>query len=117
MKEFDKIYIAKYKDVLTTRQIAEDLRTSQIEISNSIDEMKDKGILEIYKSISDWEWEKLERLNDNNIKCKYYTKSEKLQKKIITEIFEKFKAESIHEVLMKFDKYNYKKEDFNIDYM
>lgn len=117
MKEFNKIYIAKYGDFLTMRQLAEDLRTTQEAVYNIKRQMQRNGILEIYKNISDEEWEKLEKLKDWQIKFRYYKRSAIIQEKTKKEIYEELKTESIHEIVMKFDKYDYKKEEFDIDYM
>ena len=63
MKEFDKIYLAKYNEILTPRQLAEDLFTTITETESIIRELKATGLYEIYKNIPDEEWEKLEKKN------------------------------------------------------
>ena len=116
MKEFDKIYLAKYESVLTTRQLAEDLRTTQKEITNTLNNLKANGVNEVYKEISDFEWEDLEKLKDEQIKIMYFKKSKILQEKLKKEILNAFKV-NLHEVIMGFPKYKYKKDDFDKDYM
>lgn len=116
MKEFDKIYLSKYGDILTIRQLAEDLMTTQKEIIEVLEELKTNGMYEVYKKISDYEWEKLEKIEDNHIKAKYSKYSKYLQEKVKQEIFNEFKI-NIHEVIMQFPKYEYKKEDFDQDYI
>lgn len=116
MKEFNKIYLAKYESVLTTRQLAEDLRTTQKEITNTLNNLKANGVNEVYKEISDFEWEDLEKLKDEQIKIMYFKKSKILQEKLKKEILNAFKV-NLHEVIMGFPKYKYKKDDFDKDYM
>ena len=116
MKEFNKIYLAKYESVLTTRQLAEDLRTMQKEITNTLNNLKANGVNEVYKEISDFEWEDLEKLKDEQIKIMYFKKSKILQEKLKKEILNAFKV-NLHEVIMGFPKYKYKKDDFDKDYM
>ena len=116
MKEVNKIYLAKYESVLTTRQLAEDLRTMQKEITNTLNNLKANGVNEVYKEISDFEWEDLEKLKDEQIKIMYFKKSKILQEKLKKEILNAFKV-NLHEVIMGFPKYKYKKDDFDKDYM
>ena len=116
MKEFDKIYLSKYESILTTRQLAEDLRTTQKEITNTLNNLKANGVNEVYKEISDFEWENLEKLKDEQIKIMYFKKSKILQEKLKKEILNAFKVK-LHEVIMGFPKYKYKKDDFDKDYM
>ena len=116
MKEFDKIYLSKYGDILTIRQLAEDLMTTQKEIIKVLEELRINGVYEVYKNISDYEWEKLEKIEDKHIKARYFKYSKCLQEKVKQEIFNAFKI-NIHEVIMQFPKYEYKKDDFDKDYM
>lgn len=116
MKEFDKIYLSKYESILTTRQLAEDLRTTQKEITNTLNNLKANGVNKVYKEISDFEWENLEKLKDEQIKIMYFKKSKILQEKLKKEILNAFKV-NLHEVIMGFPKYKYKKDDFDKDYM
>lgn len=116
MKEFDKIYLAKYGDILTTRQLAEDLKTTQKEITDILVELKINGIYDIYKNISDYEWEKLEKLEDKQIKIKYFKKSKIMQEKVKKEIFNTFNVD-LHETIIQFPKYEYAKIDFDRDYI
>lgn len=116
MREFDKIYIAKYCDYLTIRQLSEDLHVKQDLIKKEIDLLKETEMISIYKNMTDNEWEKLESLNDDIIKLKYYKKSEYIQNRVKQEFIKYFKT-SIHDILIQFPKYEYKKEDFDRDYM
>lgn len=115
MKEFDKIYIAKYKDVLTRKQLSEDLGTSIEEIENVIKELNENGLLEIYKNITDYEWEKLENKTDEYILAKYLVKSRKYNKKVFEELVNAFKI-NFNEVIREFPVYQLKKETFDFNY-
>lgn len=116
MKEFDKIYLVKYESILSTRQLAEDLRDTQKEIVKSLSELKANGMYDVYKNISDYEWEQLKQLEDKQIKIKYFKESKAIQEKVKKELFNNFKA-NLHEIIMQFQKYEYKKDDFDRDYM
>ena len=105
MREFDKIYIAKYKDVLTIRQLAKDLKTTNTEIINTISFLKTTDILNVYNKIPDEEWEKLEKYTDEAIKRKYYGKSKKLMKTVIQKILIELNFNSIKECLEHFPIY------------
>ena len=105
MKEFDKIYVAKYEKVLTTRQLAEDLRTTQKELLNIIENLKAIGMIDVYKNIPDEEWEKLERQTDEQIRFKYYKYSETINKKYFMEILEFFEPKKPKFLI--FDQVNY----------
>lgn len=97
-------------------QLSEDLNVSQQEIVKEIKNMESKGIVDIYKNISDFEWEELEQLQDDEIKERYYNKSNKTQNEVIKEIINEFKVESLLDRMI-FPQYNYKKENFDKEYM
>lgn len=115
MKEFDKIYIAKYKDILTIRQLAEDLRTSQKQVNETIIELQKKGLDKIYQNISDLEWEKLEDKKDEYILKKYLHLSKKNNEKAFKDILEIFNK-NISNSISKFEIYENTKEKFNFNY-
>lgn len=116
MKEFDKIYLAKYKDILTSRQLAEDLRIGIEDINSTLNDLNEKGLLEIYKGISDDEWEKLENKTDRYILEKYLPESRKYNEKVFKELIKQFQI-NFKEVIMQFEKYEYTKKEFDLDYM
>lgn len=116
MKEFDKIYLAKYKDILTARQLSEDLRIGIEDINSTLNDLNEKGLLEIYKGISDDEWEKLENKTDRYILEKYLPKSRKYNEKVYRELIKQFQI-NFKEVIMQFEKYEYTKKEFDLDYM
>lgn len=112
MKEFDKIYIAKYQDFLTIRQLAEDLHVSNSIIINIQKELNERGLNEIYKNIPDKEWEKLQYVTDEKIKTKYYCKSRVIRKKVLNEILKDFNTN----IIRNFPIYKYNKKYFDRDY-
>ena len=95
MKEFDKIYVAKYNETLTRRQLAEDLNSTPEEIEKIINDLTDNGLLKIYKNIPDEEWETLEKYTDEKIKFKYYKKSKEINKKLFRSIIKEFAGKKI----------------------
>ena len=62
MKEFDKIYIAKYYDAIEKWQIQRDFNINEKELENIVKDLKQTGIYDIYKKLSDDEWETLEKI-------------------------------------------------------
>ena len=117
MKEFDKIYVAKYEEMLTLRQLADDLNTTIKKVADISEELKLNGIKDIYKNIPDNEWEKLEKLQDEQIKTRYYKESKYMQDKVKQEIFKIYKIENISKCIKKFPIYSETKEDFNRNYI
>ena len=95
MKEFDKIYVAKYSEILTMRQLADDLRTNLQEIKNIIKDLQEKELFETYKNISDEEWEILEHKTDEQILTKYLAKSQKYCNKVWQDMVKEMKPEKI----------------------
>lgn len=116
MKEFDKIYIAKYKDILTIGQIAEDMRTTQKNINKILEELKETGLDTIYQNISDEEWEKLENKTDTYILKKYIHLSRKNNDKAFKELINEFNKIDLIESIRKFPVYELKKDNFNFNY-
>lgn len=116
MKEFDKIYIAKYKDILTTRQLAEDLKTSNTEIEYIIQNLKAIGLMNIYQMLPDEEWEKLEKYSDERIRTLYYKESKIIQEKAKKEIFKNFGTALLKECLDQFEQYQQEEKDFYEQY-
>lgn len=94
MKEFDKIYIAKYKDIDPITNISYALGTTNEEIEKIVEQLKETGLYEIYKNISDEEWEKLEKKSNDYIFRKYIAKSKKQNRKAFLELIEACKVDS-----------------------
>lgn len=72
MKEFDKIYIAKYYKAIENWQICRDLKIKNDELEIVVKELKENGLYKIYQNMSDYEWERLEKKSDGNIRDNYY---------------------------------------------
>lgn len=71
MKVFDKIYIAKYKNVSTLNELAMEMGTSKSKIKEVIEELKNTRRDKIYVNIPDEEWEKLENKSEEYVLRKY----------------------------------------------
>lgn len=112
MKEFDKIYVAKYQHFLSVEQLSRDLKISKKEVINTKNELKTIGLNIVYKNIPDEEWEKLQKLTDEQIRFKYYNKSKIIKNRVLKEIKNTFKINLIKQ----FPIYEYKKKDFDRNY-
>ena len=53
IKEFDKIYIAKYCENIDIGDLAKGLYTTKNQIESVIKQLKENGLYQIYKNISD----------------------------------------------------------------
>lgn len=113
--EFDKIYMAKYIEIIGKSQMSKDLHTSTKNIEEILEELKRSGLFGIYKNISEDEWAELEKKTNQAILNKYIPKVEANNKKIFGELLEIFEVDII-ETIMKFPLYNYKEWDFKFDY-
>lgn len=113
--EFNKIYIAKYFEIIGIRQVAEDIKESQEKVKEALQDLKRSGLYEIYYNLSDSEWEKLEKLKDEEILKKYIPKTKDNNTKTFEELLEIFNI-NITETIMKFPLYNYTEDDFKFDY-
>lgn len=116
MKEFDKIYIAKYHEKIGISEIAKGFCVPKTQVENVIKDLRRSGLYKIYKNMSDTEWEQLENKKDKAVREKYLKQTREINKNIFEEILETFKV-NIHESIMQFPKYEYQKEDFDRDYM
>lgn len=115
IKEFNKIYIAKYSESVDIGEIAYTLNTTSKKIVDSILELKRSGLYEIYKNISDEEWEKLENKSNTYIKEKYLLQYKEKNKAMFKQILDVF-AVDINEVIIQFPIFKYKKDYFDRDY-
>ena len=113
MKEFDRIYIAKYCEKIEISEIAKSFFKPKQEIYKEIKIMIKNGTFAIYKNLSDEEWEKLENKTNQYIKDKYYKVAENRKREVLLAAF----RVDIHEIISEFPKYNYSKREFNRDYM
>ena len=108
MKEFDKIYVAKYSDILTVRQISEDLGVKKQAVETVLENLKSTGLYEVYKDISDYEWDELEKKSDIEILNKYLSKIPGYHIQMFNKILEEFKEEQDYRYLFEM----YKPEDY-----
>lgn len=115
MKEFDKIYLAKYHEVIEIYQICRDLKINAKELEYIVEELKEKGLYEIYKKMSDDEWEKLENKSDFEILSIYMPKVFGHYKKIFNEIVTEFEEE-IPDYRYLFEIYKPEEYKFEFDY-
>lgn len=115
MKEFDKIYLAKYFGKIENWQIRRDLRVSIKDIENAIQEIKENGLYETYKQMPDEEWEKLENKKDSEILSMYLPKNRRYHIKIFNQIVKEFKVDLVEEI-HKFEIYKPEKHVFYFDY-
>lgn len=115
MKEFDKIYIAKYYETIEKWQICRDLKIKMHELDAIVRTLKEKGLYDIYKKMSDDEWEKLEKKDDLEIQRIYMQKIPGYYIKMFNEIVKEFKEE-IPEYRYLFEMYKPKDFNFEFDY-
>ena len=100
ISEFDKIYIAKYIEIIGKRQVAEDIHISQEKVEDVIQNLKRSGLYDVYQELSDEEWERIERSSNEEVLRKYLPQVIN-SKVVFEEIFEIFKVDLL-ETIMKF---------------
>ena len=71
ISEFNKVYIAKYIEIIGKRQVAEDVHISQEKVEDVIQNLKRSGLYDIYKNLPDEEWERIERSSNEEVLRKY----------------------------------------------
>lgn len=91
MKEFDKIYIAKYINIDSINNIAYSLGKTNEEIKNIITELKNNDLYQIYKEMPDEEWEQIENKSNSYIRKKYLKQIKKDKYKSFYELINLFK--------------------------
>lgn len=116
MKEFDKIYIAKYYDAIEKWQIQRDLNINKEKLENIVKELKQTGIYDIYKKLSDDEWEILEKKSDLYILKKYCPQVPGYYTRIFNEIIADFRGEEVTTYKYQFEMYKPEEYIFNFDY-
>lgn len=113
MKEFDKIYIAKYYEVIEKWEFCREFKITKAELDGIVKDLKQTGLYDIYKKISDDEWEKLEKKKDAEILEKYSPKIEINYSKIFNELVLEFDEEiPCYRYLFEI----YKPEDYNFEF-
>lgn len=115
MKEFDKIYVAKYSYILTTWQIGKDLGEKTQEVDKVLDELKTIGLYNVYKNMSDYEWEKLESKTDSEILSTYMPKIPRNHDEIFSKLVAEFREE-IPDYRYVFEMYKPEDYTFEFDY-
>ena len=113
MKEFDKIYVAKYYDVVDKWLICRDFYIKRDELEDIVKDLKTKGLYDIYKKMPDEEWESLEKKKDSYIQKTYMSKVPRNYAKIFSEIVEEFREEApCYRYLFEI----YKPEDYTFEF-
>lgn len=118
MREFDKIYVAKYYEVIDKGQICRDFYIKLNELEDIVKNLKQIGLYDIYKKISDDEWEKLEKKTDSQILNTYLPKKQVDYIKIFNEFIAELKLQ-IAEDAKETHRYKfevYKTEDYKFDF-
>lgn len=116
MKEFDKIYIAKYYKAIENWQICKDLKIRNDELEIVVKELKEIGLYEIYRNMSDYEWEMLEKKSNLYILKKYCPQIPGYYTRIFNKVIDVFKEELVTDYKYQFEKYKTEENTFNFDY-
>ena len=82
MKEFDKIYIAKYDNILSDWQIGRDLEVKTDKVCIIKEDLKENGLYEIYRNMSDYEWDSLSNKTDEQILKTYLPRTQNFYERI-----------------------------------
>lgn len=116
MKEFDKIYIAKYDKILSDLQIGRDLEVKTNKVYEVKEKLKENGLYEIYRNMSDYEWDSLSNKTDVEILRIYLPKTQNFFERVFDKVKKTFEPEesSIYnfkvykakESISKFDYFN-----------
>lgn len=115
MKEFDKIYIAKYCEEIGISETAKGFYITKREVEDIVNDLRRSGLYKIYKNMSDTEWERLEDKKDKEVKEKYMKQAKELNKNLFKEIVRTFQVD-IHEEIGKFPIFNQDEKDFDFNY-
>ena len=114
MKEFDKIYIAKYDNILSDWQIGRDLEVKTDKVCTIKAELKEKGLYEIYRNMSDYEWDSLSNKTDEQILRAYLPRTQNFYEKIFGKVKKAFEPEESS--IYKFKVYKAKERIIKFDY-
>lgn len=115
LKEFDKIYIAKYYEAIEKWQIQREFNLKEEELENIVKDLKESGIYSVYKNLSDDEWEKLENKTDLYILKTYLPQIPGYYQRIINKFVAELKKEYIT-YRYEFEEYKPEEHVFNFDY-
>lgn len=114
MKEFDKIYIAKYDEILSNWQIGEDLEIRPDKVCTIKEELKESGLYDIYRNMSDYEWDSLSNKTDEQILKTYLPRTQNFYERIFNKVKKVFEPEEL--AIHKFKIYKPKENIFKFDY-
>ena len=114
MKEFDKIYIAKYDEILSNWQIGEDLEIRPDKVCTIKEELKESGLYDIYRNISDDEWDSLSNKSDMEILRTYLPRTQNFYEKIFDKVKKAFELEEL--AIYKSKVYKAKERIIKFDY-
>lgn len=120
MKEFDKIYIAKYYEIFGAGELAKGFLITTNEVESIVTELKQNNLYSIYQNISDDEWEKLERKPDTYIKNKYLAIIEKHDRDNIKQLIKSWKMDleaELRQIIRDFPIYKPEKDTFDRNYL
>lgn len=115
MKEFDKIYVAKYYEAIDKGQICRDFYIKVDELNSIVKNLKQTGLYDIYRKMPDEEWEKLENKKDSYILKIYMAKIPRDHAKIFSEIVAELREE-IPDYRYLFELYKPEDYRFEFDY-
>lgn len=115
MREFDKIYVAKYYEVIDKGQICRDFYIKEDKLDSVIRDLKQTGLYDIYRKMPDEEWEKLEKKKDSYILKTYMSRIPRNYAKIFSEIVEELREE-IPDYRYFFELYKPEDYKFEFDY-
>ena len=114
MKEFDKIYIAKYDNILSDWQIGRDLEVKTDKVCTIKEELKKNGLYEIYRNMSDYEWDSLSNKTNEQILKNYLPRTQNFYERIFNKVKKVFEPEEL--AIYKFKIYKPKENIFKFDY-
>lgn len=115
MKEFDKIYIAKYYELIEKWEFCRDFKITKTKLDCIVKDLKQTGLYDVYRKISDDEWEKLEKKKDSYIINLYMPKIPRNHDEIFSKLVAEFREE-IPDYRYVFEMYKPEDYTFEFDY-
>ena len=115
MKEFDKIYIAKYYELIEKWEFCRDFKMTETKLDCIVKDLKQTGLYDVYRKISDDEWEKLEKKKDSYIINLYMPKIPRNHDEIFSKLVAEFREE-IPDYRYVFEMYKPEDYTFEFDY-
>lgn len=114
MKEFDKIYIAKYDEILSDWQIGRDLEVKTDKVCTIKEELKENGLYKLYRNMPDDEWDTLSNKTDEQIIKTYLPRTQNFYERIFNKVKKVFEPKEL--AIYKFKIYKPKENIFKFDY-